>query len=236
MPVPDAPHPLAHRPALRALLDKLHQISLAQEGESHNVYYPADYIKDNAKFEDKLIALDEDKAGAIYLLLRAMGAKRVVEAGTSYGVSLLWLLAAVVENDEASPSSSSSLPPLLIGTELLASKAAIARKHVEEGFGGSIPSCLKVLEGDLLETLPAANIEDSSIDALLLDIWAPLALPTLKNLIPKFRKGAVVFIDNTVSSKERYIEILSFLRAEGSGFRTTVLPYSGGMEMAVYVG
>src|ERR1700753_1384094 len=85
----------------------------------------------------------------------------LITAGTSYGVSLMWLLAAVQANERAhatSPSLSPSLPPLVIGTEHEPRKAAKAKAHIQEGFG-DISSYLSLLEGDILKTLPAANIE-----------------------------------------------------------------------------
>lgn len=155
-------------------------------------------------------------------------------AGTSYGISLLWILAAVTANQ--SVTSSSSLPSLVIGTENEPKKAAHALNHIREAFSGSIPTQLSLLEGDLLQTLPAAKIADKSIDALLLDIWAPVALPTLKIIIPKLRTGAVLFIDNTVSSTERYKELLAFVRDPLNGFQSTTLPHSGGFDMCVFTG
>ncbi|ORY75012.1 S-adenosyl-L-methionine-dependent methyltransferase [Leucosporidium creatinivorum] len=171
----------------------------------------------------------------MYLILRAMGARRVVEAGTSHGVSLLWLLAAVLDNEAVAPPSPSAFPSLVVGTENEPHKAAIALKHVEEGFG-SQPPPLNLLQGDLLETLPALALPPRSVDALLLDIWSPLALPTLKIVLPALRIGATVFIDNTVASAERYMELLDFLRAPNSGFDSSTLPHSGGFELCVYTG
>lgn len=231
------PRPLESQPALRAVLDRLHALSLEQEREnaSRGIHFPKNN-DENKAFEEQLVALDEDKAQFVYSVLRAKGAKRVIEAGTSYGVSLLWLLAAVSANESTSPSPS-SLPALVIGTEYEPSKAARAHDHVKEAFG-STPSFLSILEGDILKTIPAANIADNSIDCLLLDIWAYLALPTLKNVLPKLRIGAVVFIDNTLTevANVRYKELLEFTRARDSGFETTTLPFSAGMDMLVYVG
>lgn len=145
---------------------------------------------------------------------------------------MLWLLAAVMDNEASGLAPSSAFPFLVVGTENEAPKATIALSHVEEGFG-SQPPALDLLQGDILQTLPALDLNAESIDALLLGIWSSLALPTLKILIPKLRIGAVVFIDNTISSADRYKELLSFLRAPNSGFFCTTLPYSGGFELCV---
>ena len=175
----------------------------------------------------------------MYLLLRAMGATRVIEAGTSHGVSLLWILAAVEDNKILAANSQtgtrSNYPPLVIGTENEPTKARIALDHVTHAFETQ-PPCLNLLEGDLLQTIPAQNLPDGSIDCLLLDIWAPLALPTLKLVVPKLRKGGIVLIDNTVSSAERYADLLEYLRNEGSGFQCSTLPHEGGFELCFWTG
>lgn len=66
-------------------------------------------------------------------------------------------------------------------------------------------------------------------------VWAPLALPTLKLVLPRLRAGAVVVVDNTISSADRYQELLTFLRAPGSLFTNLTLPYANGLEMCVYL-
>lgn len=63
----------------------------------------------------------------------------------------------------------------------------------------------------------------------------PLALPTLKLVLPRMRPGAVIIIDNTVSAAHMYEELLNFLRAPGSPFTNLTLPYSNGLEMSVYL-
>lgn len=61
-----------------------------------------------------------------------------------------------------------------------------------------------------------------------------MALPTLKLIQPKMRHGAVVLADNTISSAEKYKELLSYIRAPENGFANLTLPYSNGLEMSVY--
>ena len=54
--------------------------------------------RDHAFMADKLVALDRRKAEFCYLTCRAISARRVVEVGTSFGVSTLYLAAAVRDN------------------------------------------------------------------------------------------------------------------------------------------
>jgi predicted O-methyltransferase YrrM len=75
-----------------------------------------------AYLSDKLVALDRDKAEFCYQLLRAMNARRVVEIGTSYGVSTLYLAAALRDNVRGTDDTA-----MVIGTEYEPAKAAAAR-------------------------------------------------------------------------------------------------------------
>lgn len=61
-----------------------------------------------------------------------------------------------------------------------------------------------------------------------------MALPTLKVVQPKMRRGAVVITDNTTSASKSYRELLTYLRDPANGFVNVVLPYKGGLEMSIF--
>jgi len=76
---------------------------------------------------DKFIALDEDKCHFVYQLLCATGATHVVEAGTSFGVSTIYLALAVGRNVGGVPGKGK-----VIATEKESQKAERAREHWRE--------------------------------------------------------------------------------------------------------
>lgn len=47
------------------------------------------------------------------------------------------------------------------------------------------------------------------------------------------RSGAVVIVDNSVSSAAGYAELLAHLRSPEKKYTSLTLPYSGGLEMCV---
>ncbi len=98
-----------------------------------------------AFLSDKLVALDRDKAEFCYQLLRANNARRVVEIGTSYGVSTLYLAAALRDNVRGTADSA-----MVIGTEYEPEKALAARVEIAEA---GLSRFVHLLEGDLRETL-----------------------------------------------------------------------------------
>src|SRR5215510_432278 len=98
-------------PRVAKLLERLHAQSSAQNEALVGFFTERvregalDWKTFDAKTErfmaDKFVALERDKAELCYQLCRALRAKRVVEAGTSYGVSTLYLAAAVRDNVHA---------------------------------------------------------------------------------------------------------------------------------------
>ena len=169
---------------------------------------------------DKLVALDRNKAEFCYLLCRANNARRIVEIGTSYGVSTLYLAAAVRDNIRATGGDG-----VVIGTEYEPEKACAARAHFEQA---GLSRFIELREGDLRETLTQI---DGPVDFMLVDIWISMARPALELVTPHLRSGAVVVCDNTDKYRSDYADYFAFL--EAYGFRTMTLPFDGGLELSV---
>jgi predicted O-methyltransferase YrrM len=169
---------------------------------------------------DKLVALDPDKARLCYLLCRTIGARHVVEVGTSFGVSTIYLAAAVRETGGNG---------MVIGTEQEPAKVAGARTNLSRA---GLADVVDIREGDVRETLRDVG---GPIDFVLMDIWAPMARPALDLLIPQLRPGAMVLCDNVERFRRDYRHYLDRVRDPRGGFRSTTLPYDGGFELAVWL-
>lgn len=113
---------------------------------------------------DRFVALDPDKCALVYLLLRASGARFVVEAGTSFGLSTIYLALAVSQNAAAQGLTGAN--GKVIATENEPSKAEQARKYWKAA-GDDLDKWIELREGDLRETLKSDLPEQ--IDFLLLD-------------------------------------------------------------------
>lgn len=182
----------------------------------------------NGFLRDKLVALDRDKAEFCYHVCRALRARRVVEAGTSFGVSTLFLAAAVRDNLQAATGSADrSGPGVVIGTEYEPEKARMARAHFAEA---GLADVIDLREGDLRDTL--VDVE-GPIDFMLVDIWTFMARPALSLIAPRLREGAVVIADNTRQFREAYSEYFEFIHDPRNGLRTMTLPFEGGLEFTV---
>lgn len=214
---------------LSLLLDRLHAQSLAQEddlrvhlaeqGTASIVGTHAELEQGRVFWRDKLVALDADKAQFCYALCRALHARRIVEAGTSFGVSTLYLAAAVRDNGGG----------IVLGAEQEPSKVAVARGHFREA---RLDAYIDLREGDILEALQDL---EGPVDFLLLDIWAPLARPVLELVATHLRTGAIVATDNTAKRRPAYGALLAYLGDPANGFITQTLPFDGGFEISVKV-
>lgn len=221
------PNPVVAPPHVHELLDRLHARSVEQEAKIDSaVYKTAGTPAFDDLMRDKFVALDQDKSQFVYQVARMTGATSVVEAGTSYGVSTIYLALAVGQN----VADGRAGPGKVIATEKEPEKIKLAKAHWME-VGQEAEPYIELREGDLLQTL-SKDLPD--VDLLLLDIWAPLALPTLKLVQPKLRPGAVVIVDNTISGEERYKDLLQHLRDPESGFSNLTVPYHNGLDVSVY--
>lgn len=190
-----SPSPIKAAPHIQQLLSQLHKISLEQEADVSKTgkVFSSDILgeledkqsKSNPKDDfdrlmlDKFIALDEDKCQFTYQLINAMGATNIVEAGTSFGVSTIYLALAV-----ARTTAATGKPGVVIATEKESEKAAIARKYWAQ-CGLEVERQIELREGDLLQTLKDGLPE---VDLLLLDSKFGL-LPTL---MPFVNSGSLV--------------------------------------------
>ena len=218
-------------PKLEALLNRLHAQSDAEVDETDAYFarrkrggsldYENSYDDDMHRFlSDKMVALDRDKAEFCYQLCRSLRATRVVEAGTSFGISTLYLAAAVRDNQVENG--------VVIGTEYEPSKVEVARENFREA---GLSEFIELREGDLRQTLQDVG---GPVDFMLVDIWE-VALPALERVSSSLRLGAIVACDNTTVAANEYRDYFKFVNDPSNRFRTMTVPFQGGFELTVRV-
>lgn len=181
MAPPTATQAIEASPRVHDLLQRLHAESESQEKSLSQIIFYVNrlvsyYIWGNtwsatadAHMLNKFVALEEDKCQFMYLLARSIGAKNIVEAGTSFGVSTIYLALAVGQNvADLRASTGQAVTGKVIGTEKEPVKAARARDHWKQA-GDEVEPWIEVREGDLRETLKVEEGMPEEIDMLLLD-------------------------------------------------------------------
>ncbi|WP_285685946.1 class I SAM-dependent methyltransferase [Actinoplanes sp. NBRC 103695] len=204
---------------LRGVLDRLHA------GAERDDRLEIPPLPDDASDQERADALAEvympvsaEGGRLLYALTRAARPQTVVEFGTSYGISTLYLAAAVRDNGVGR----------VVTTELSAVKIEAARANLAEA---GVADLVTVLPGDAQETL--ADLE-GPIGVLLLDGWKPVCLPVLRLLEDRLAPGAVVVgDDSTFTSMKEYVD---YVRDPANGYVSVDFPVEDGMEISSRVG
>jgi predicted O-methyltransferase YrrM len=156
----------------------------------------------------------------LYLVARSIDARRIVEFGTSFGISTIYLAAAVKDNGGG----------VVVGTELDRSKHEKATEHLRQA---GLDRFADVRLGDALQTL--ADVE-APVDMVLLDGWKDGYLPVLELLKPKLRPRAVVLADNIFTFRKALRPYVAHVQSGEKGFVSTTLNISDGFELSVFTG
>ena len=178
---------------------------------------PMAWNRIESQLDDQFIAIDPEQGVFLYLLARAMNARRIVEFGTSFGVSTLYLALAIRDNGGGE----------VVSTERVAPKAERARAHLTEvGLDGFVD--LRV--GDARCTLTQLR---EPVDLMLNDGFPAYALDVLKLVEPRMRDGAVVVTDNVGLFRADYAPYIRYLRNPSHGWMSTTLRLNEGTEFSV---
>ncbi|WP_088346454.1 MULTISPECIES: class I SAM-dependent methyltransferase [Rhodomicrobium] len=172
---------------------------IAEERENYRAVYRG--------HADKFLSVSPTFGRFLYMIARARNATRIVEFGTSMGISTIYLAAALRDNGGGH----------LITSELEPTKVARARAHLD---AAGLADLVDIREGDALDTLKDV---DGDVDLLLLDGAFTLYLPVLKLVEPRLRPGAVVLGENAFEPA-----YLDYVRDPASGYLTQSLPLDEG--------
>jgi predicted O-methyltransferase YrrM len=126
------------------------------------------------------LPISQEQGEYLHQLICEKNVKSIVEFGTSFGISTLYLAEGVKQTGGK-----------VITTEIVPAKCQQANKTFKKA---GLESYISLLEGDALETLKQV---DKPIDLLFLDGWKELYLPVFRLLEPFFHTNTLVFVDNT---------------------------------------
>jgi predicted O-methyltransferase YrrM len=166
------------------------------------------------------VPVSRSQGQMLYLIARSIDARRIVEFGTSFGISTLYLASAVKDNGGG----------VVVGSEFEPSKHAKALEHLREA---ELDAFIDVRLGDALKTL--VDVE-APVDMVLLDGWKDTYLPVLKVLQPKLRPRAVVLADNIFTFKRALRPYVDYVQSGTNGFVSSTLDIADGFELSIFTG
>jgi predicted O-methyltransferase YrrM len=169
-------------------------------------------------YQDLYIPISAEAGKLLYALTRAARPETVVEFGTSFGISTIYLAAAVADNGTGR----------VVTTELSSKKVAAARSNLQQA---GLDAPVTILEGDARETLAGLP---GPVGLVLLDGWKDLCLPILRLLEPSLAPGALVAADDI--DQDSMAGYLGYVRDPGNGYVTVAFPVEDGMEISCWTG
>jgi predicted O-methyltransferase YrrM len=188
---------------LKAVLEELHRHGIAH---------------DRAKTDrlERLRNVEPDSASLLALLVRATGARAVLELGTSNGYSTLWLADAV-----------GSVGGRLVSVELDAQRSAQAARNLDSGGLGGV---VELRVQDAAQTLSASP--DGAWDVIFLDAERDAYARYWPELLRALRPGGLLAVDNVISHADELAEFRALVAAEAS-VSEAVAPTGAGLLLVV---
>ena len=132
-----------------------------------------------ARLDEFLLPVGRAAASLMNLIIKEGKARRILEVGSSYGYSTIWLAEAA-----------HAVGGKVISLELRPAKADYARSQLARvGLEGSV----EFRVGDALESLAQLP---GPFDFVLIDLWKDLYVAVFERLYPKLAPGALIVADN----------------------------------------
>lgn len=164
----------------------------------------------------RMLNITRDTGAFLSVLVRATGARRVLEIGTSNGYSTLWLAEATLALGGSVVTLEHSAYKIELAT------ANFARSGLAHG--------IDIVQGDAGPYLQAAA--PGSVDLIFLDSERPEYAgwwPALKNVL---RPGGLLVVDNATSHPLEMAPLVALITADRS-FSTSLVPVGNGEFLAV---
>ncbi len=168
--------------------------------------------------DEFLLPVGREVGRFLHSLILAKRPARVLELGTSYGYSTLFLADAVTQ-----------VGATLITMELADYKQAAARRMIEKA---GISAVVDFRLGDAVALI---NADPGPFDLVLLDIWKDFYVPCLRAFHPKLSDEGIIAADNMIEPAVVREDVRKYRAAVRSlpDMQTTLLPIGSGIELSV---
>jgi predicted O-methyltransferase YrrM len=165
---------------------------------------------------DTLRNLEPATAELLAVLVRATGARRVLELGTSNGYSTLWLAEAVAATGGR-----------VCSVDVDPGRTAAARKNLARAGLDAHVELRTEDAGDVL-----AQAAPAAWDLVFLDAERPAYAGYWPHLLRALRPGGLLVVDNVLSHAEQVADLRALVAAEPT-VRACVVPMGAGALLVV---
>jgi predicted O-methyltransferase YrrM len=167
--------------------------------------------------DEMLLSVGRATGQLLNLLVRETKAQSILELGTSYGYSTVWLAEAA-----------RAIGGRVVTTELAPGKSQFAHEKLKSvGLDWYVD--FKV--GDALQLLDALP---GPFDFVLVDLWKDLYVPCFDRFVGKLGEDAIVVADNMLFPQNAREHAAAYQRRvrESGRFDTVSLPVGSGLELS----
>lgn len=168
--------------------------------------------------DDLLLSVGPEAGAFLHALVLGRQPKRILELGTSYGYSTLFLADAARK-----------VGATVITMELADHKQVYAREKLTEA------GLADVVDFRLGDAVALIEADDGPFDLVLLDIWKDMYLPCFEALYPKLAEEGIIAADNMIhpaSARDSVRKYRAAVMAKPD-LQTTLLPIGQGIELTV---
>ena len=171
-----------------------------------------------AHVDEFLLPVGPEVGWFLHSLILARRPVRILELGTSYGYSTLFLADAARQ-----------IGATLITMDLADYKQAEARANMERA------GLAQVVDFRLGDAVALIHADPGPFDLVLLDIWKDLYVPCLEAFYPKLSDEGIVAADNMIEPEMARADVRKYRDAIRAlpDMQTALLPIGSGIELSV---
>jgi predicted O-methyltransferase YrrM len=167
-------------------------------------------------YDQRMRAVGPETGRFINIIASSLNRPTILEIGTSFGYSGIWLGAAARASDGR-----------VITMEVHGYKSIYAKEMAEKA---GLDDVIDFQIGDAVKLIERLECK---IDFVLLDLWKDLYIPCLEVFYPKLSSGAVIVADNMLGRDPAVKEYGLAVRAK-RGITSVLLPIGQGLEVSKY--
>lgn len=171
-----------------------------------------------ARRDEFLLAIGEDAGRFLHSLILAHRPQRILELGTSYGYSTMFLADAAKQ-----------VGATVVTMDVADYKQAHARSELE---AAGLADAVEFRLGDARDLLAE---DPGPWQFVLLDIWKNLYRPCFELFYPKLSEEGIICADNMIEPAQEREQVRLFRAAVAArpDLRSTLLPIGQGIELSV---
>jgi predicted O-methyltransferase YrrM len=198
---------------IRTVLDTYEEM-IAKERASPRIEPPGG--RDGGQ-DRRMRAVGPETGQFLNILAKSLDAPVILELGTSFGYSGIWLA-------EAARAAGGRL----ITMEMHGYKSAFAQEMAEKA---GLSAHIDFRIGDAVEMIGTLK---TGVDFVLVDLWKDLYLPCLEAFYPRLNPGAIIVADNMIRPGDDNVKAYSRAIRAKPGISSVLLPVGSGLEISRY--